>query len=300
MYGLRNTHPALFFLSPWEFTQWIKPVRLLRPGLQPPNSGKLSDSWSTWTPSGREKWKRYQKGEAVQFDPFKDYVLNDAAIAACKYVFPFLPGKIMFQGKEPAQYEEFRHTWILLRRQPPVVPCPEQCPLPSKRMSKNERSKIFQIYLRPWTEGTGVATRTVPHLKDLGKFTDDAAMCAEPGAAEIPATEKNSMRKTWKAYLTHVLPHAKRQLTNFMLACNAEGRATPTRMRMPTAEEQRCHVRCRTRTYVPSCLSRNEQTQRWVHAPQIPWTPRDESLKLHRPMPRLHIRAQHRILSQRR
>ena len=57
-------------------------------------------------------------------------------------------------------------------------------------MSKNERSKIFQIYLRPWTEGTGVATRTVHHLKDLGKFIDDAAMCAEPGAAEIPATEK--------------------------------------------------------------------------------------------------------------
>ena len=32
------------------------------------------------------------------------------------------------------------------------------------------------------------------------------------------------MRKAWKAYTRHMLPHASRQISNFMLACLAEGR----------------------------------------------------------------------------
>ena len=119
-----------------------------------------------WTAVGKEKWDQHVPGAPVQFEPFIDYVLNESAIAACKYVFPFLPGRSMFTGHEPAHYEEFRHTWILVRRQRPVVPLPEQFPLPSKRMSKNLRATINLVYLHRWTESTRMATAAVPHLTD--------------------------------------------------------------------------------------------------------------------------------------
>jgi len=38
------------------------------------------------------------------------------------------------------------------------------------------------------------------------------------------ADEGDNMRKAWKQYLMAVLPHAKQQVGNFMLACIAEGR----------------------------------------------------------------------------
>eukprot|EP00973_Karenia_brevis_P059962 8344134-Karenia_brevis.AAC.1 len=28
LYGFRSSHPDVFFLSPWEFTQWFKPHQL--------------------------------------------------------------------------------------------------------------------------------------------------------------------------------------------------------------------------------------------------------------------------------
>eukprot|EP00973_Karenia_brevis_P010917 1480283-Karenia_brevis.AAC.1 len=33
------------------------------------------------------------------------------------------------------------------------------------------------------------------------------------------------MRPAWKTYLSSVFPHARRQITNFMLACIAEGKS---------------------------------------------------------------------------
>jgi hypothetical protein len=41
--------------------------------------------------------------------------------------------------------------WILRRRQRPMVPAPVGCPMPSRKQSKQNRSKIYSVYLRSWT-----------------------------------------------------------------------------------------------------------------------------------------------------
>ena len=137
-------------------------------------------------------------------------------------VFPFLLARDMFVGAPPTRYEQWRHTWLLIRRQRPMIPCPQQCPLPSKRMSKNTRAKLCSVYLRPWTLGTNVATDTVPHLKDLGRRAADSDCASTFDNAVAVDAESTNLRKAWKHYSAAILPHAQRHVSNFLLACIAE------------------------------------------------------------------------------
>jgi hypothetical protein len=205
----------MFYLSPWEFVQWFKPQRL-----RPPSAFY---DWSQWTVEGKAKIEE-NPGRKVRLEPFNDFVLNEDKLATVLYVFTFPKAKEIFVTKAPAKYERFRHTWLLIRRLRPVIPCAEQTPLPSKRMSKFTRAKIFSVYLRPWTLSTRYAGIDVPHLVDLHQpiaRTEDVRIDdAELQQADVA----HSLRRTWKGYVASVLPHAKRQVQNFMLACVAEGR----------------------------------------------------------------------------
>ena len=44
----------------------------------------------------------------------------------------------MFARKAPQGYKEFRHTWLIVRGERPVVPCPAQTPLPGKRVGEDQ------------------------------------------------------------------------------------------------------------------------------------------------------------------
>ena len=68
-----------------------------------------------------------------------------------------------------SEYMKLRSTWILLRRIHAFVPCPENTPMPNKKMTLEARSKIFSVYLRPWTLESDEATVHVPLLTDLNK-----------------------------------------------------------------------------------------------------------------------------------
>ena len=77
------------------------------------------------------------------------------------------------------------------------------------------------IYLRPWTLARKITTRAVPHLANLA----DVDVTPRQGSSQDTAAPAlPSMRRAWKAYTQHMLPHASRQISNFMLACLAEGR----------------------------------------------------------------------------
>ena len=213
-YGYRPRHENLFFLSPWEFTQWFKLERLRAPSVQ--------YTWSKWTKAGREKLKE-AAGQKIRLEPYKDYVLNDETIKANSQIHVYPPSAVLFEGVAPARYDKFRHSWLLIRRQRPVIPCPQQTPLPNKRMSKSNRAKIFSVYLRPWTLSRVFADSTVPHLADLdGLRVAQPPETTELGAAAV--TIDASMRRSWKQYVASALPHAARQIKSFMLACVAEGR----------------------------------------------------------------------------
>ena len=81
---------------------------------------------------------------------------------------------------------------------------------------------MFSVYLRPWTLAGKIASRAVPHLADLA----DAGAMPRRGVGEDgdAATPSKCIRGAWKAYTRNILPHAARQISNFMLACLAEGR----------------------------------------------------------------------------
>ena len=70
-------------------------------------------------------------------------------------------------SKGAAEYETFRHSWILVERSRPVVPCAENTPLPNRKQSKHQRAKIFSVYLRAWTLVPEENSADVPYITDL-------------------------------------------------------------------------------------------------------------------------------------
>ena len=90
-------------------------------------------------------------------------------------------------------------------------------------MSKSNRAKILSVYLRPLTLSKKIATPAVPFLADLDKGLG-VIQQHEP-SHEQPSKQNDSIRRAWKGYLTAALPHATRQMRNFMMACVAEGRS---------------------------------------------------------------------------
>ena len=68
LYGFRDVHPNLFFLSPWEFCQWYKPHRLRPPG--------KDYHWTKITLAGKIRVAQ-EKGAEIVWRPGTDFVLNE-------------------------------------------------------------------------------------------------------------------------------------------------------------------------------------------------------------------------------
>ena len=143
LYGFRSTDPRLYYMSPWEFTQWWEPMCTKRPS-------RFYD---------HTMWLRNADYERAE--PGVDYVIKPKMFEHEDiYVFPQRP-------KAGVPYERFRHTWFLKRRLKPFVPCPENTPLPNSKMESEQRSKIFSLYLRAWTLVEEESSVEVPFIKDL-------------------------------------------------------------------------------------------------------------------------------------
>ena len=207
LYGFRPNHPDTFFLSPWEFTQWFVPVRLQEPGA----TGEAS-KLSKLTNSGRAKRK-----SGTKLVPGEDYIFDEYFVNIEKGYYRYPPAKKAFHGRAPLSYDNFRRTWCLQRRLRPMVPCAENTPLPSRKVSKETRAKIVSVYLRPWTLAKPMATTAVPFLVDF------AVPVAPDDQLPEALCERTVVRPAWKKYLTAVLPHAEKGLRGFMLTTLAEG-----------------------------------------------------------------------------
>ena len=126
LYGFRPSCLDLFFLSPWEFCQWFKPHRLRAPAYY---TQMNHNPWTLMIIAGRAKLKAVAD-QQCKLKRSEDFVLNEKEVNTIPYLYPFPIGKEVFTGTPLKNYETFRHSWILIRRQRPVVPCPERCPLP--------------------------------------------------------------------------------------------------------------------------------------------------------------------------
>ena len=197
LYGFRDLTPNLFFLSPWEFCQWYKPHRLRAPSKNYP-------PWTKFTATGRARLKE-EGSQNISWRPGVDFVVNEELVAQTPYLFPYPCWQTFFEQRNDA-YTQFRHTWLLIRRQRPVVPSPERCPLPGKRMSKDTRSKILSVYLRPWTLVRKVATETVPYLPHLSRNRSASMQqtISDTSSAlpqESEQRQVSNIRRCWKEYL---------------------------------------------------------------------------------------------------
>ena len=130
-------------MSPWEFVQWWKLVRIKPPSLFYSYTEWLKDSDKERADAGVDYKIRPRKFE------HKDI-----------FVYPL-------RTNAGEKYERFRNTWFLRRRLKPHVPCPENTPMPNGKMTSEQRSKMFSIYLRAWTLVNDDASVEVPFIVDL-------------------------------------------------------------------------------------------------------------------------------------
>ena len=191
-------------MSPWEFTQWWEPMCTRRPS--------IVYKHTMWLPNAD-----YERAE-----PGLDYVIKPAKFKHDDiYVFPQRPAAGLL-------YERFRNTWFLIRRLKPLVPCPENTPLPNSKMDSEDRSKIFSLYLRAWTMFEEDSSVEVPFITDLtltaaqwtGKDTLTRPLpvytSGSDGNTEDASQPKEyTFRRAWKDYLARVPPASFRQTRNF-------------------------------------------------------------------------------------
>ena len=133
--------------------------------------------------------------------PGEDFVVNETLVTNASHLFMLPRSSAVFAGPERVTYEKLRSSWLIVKRETPVVPCPTNTVMPRRNMSKEQRAKLFSVYLRPWTLSEKRGSSDVPFAGDLGLPTCDSA---------------GTVRTLWKEYLQKVWPHAVRTVSNFM------------------------------------------------------------------------------------
>ena len=145
--GLRPPDGRLDALCPWVFYQLWYPHRLKKP-----TQNYTLTIWNDdWDPKSQE---RPVAG--------RDFFLNEKFMCGQPHWISF-PERDCF--KDNREYQSLRHSWILIERSYPMVPCAENTPLPNRKQSKQQRAKLFSVYLRPWTLLASEATSSKPYVE---------------------------------------------------------------------------------------------------------------------------------------
>ena len=151
-------------------------------------------------------------------EPGEDYVIRSRKFVHRDiYVYPARPDA-------GPLYNRFRNTWFLRRRLKPYVPCPESTPMPNSKMTSEQRSKIFSVYLRAWTLCEEDATVEVPFITHLTLTSSQRSRRRQIKPNSLDLQEETSFRAGWKDYIQRVPPSSFHQTRNFMMAIIAEGR----------------------------------------------------------------------------
>ena len=167
--GLRPPDGRLDALCPWVFYQLWYPHRLKKP-----TQNYTLTIWNDdWDPKSQE---RPVAG--------RDFFLNEKFMCGQPHWISF-PERDCF--KDNREYQSLRHSWILIERSYPMVPCAENTPLPNRKQSKQQRAKLFSVYLRPWTLLASEATWSKPYIADLDIVHSDTGTC-------------RNLREAWKQY----------------------------------------------------------------------------------------------------
>ena len=77
---------------------------------------------------------------------------------------------------DPVQFSNLNSS--SLHTSSPLVPSPENSPMPANAGSQELRCRLFSVYLRPWVLDADHSTSKVPHMKDLNKIPNEGAGAA--------------------------------------------------------------------------------------------------------------------------
>ena len=170
-YGWRPADARLDVMPPWVFCQWWYAHQL-----RSPSRGYALTVWSDdWDPQSQTRPVAGQ-----------DFFLNHKVLQGNPHWICF-PDRPCFKNNR--DYQTFRHSWILVERSYPMVPCAGNTPLPNRKQSKQQRAKILSVYLRPWTLIATEATATKPYIANLD-------------AVQVADVAHTDMRMAWKQYYT--------------------------------------------------------------------------------------------------
>ena len=89
---------------------------------------------------------------------------------------------------------ELRHQFYFSRRKRPMVPAPVNTPMPDKQGTKEKKSRLFCVYMRPWVLDRRFASPLVPHLCDLDVVPNTSS--AVPAAANFVGALHSSNEST--------------------------------------------------------------------------------------------------------
>ena len=120
-------------------------------------SSYSSNPKTQWTEAGlayREVMQENKKACAPK--PGEHYTVIDCADPLVYLSYP-----------QSWETELLRHSIVMVRRKRPHVPQPNGTPLPTTKLSAEERCRIFSVYLRPWVLSRQHASPHVPFLADI-------------------------------------------------------------------------------------------------------------------------------------
>ena len=209
VYGYRGQDPRVRLLSPFEFYMFWGAEPLL-----PPSDPPRANDHSIWLEAGKESYKKHPK---VKPTPGTHYQAKED------------DNHIAFPVHE--LLAKFRHRWVMVRHQRPMVPAFTRSKLPRPGLSATENARLCSVYLRPWTLCSDF-DEYVPHLLQLAQlppFRDpmpEEERRSNPygkrirGKAWATQPPRASWSEAWEWYIRGnvVTDHARGIITNFLTA----------------------------------------------------------------------------------
>ena len=129
--------------------------------------------------------------------------------------------------------------------------------MPNGKMTSEQRSKMFSIYLQAWTLVNDDASVEVPFIVDLTMTSEEWKQ--EPGfcSRQVEESEHYTFRSGWSDYLRRVPPASFRQTRNFMMVVIAEGQTFDRDDTLHDAKLRGCPITCPVKIHEIGNFERN-------------------------------------------
>ena len=178
-YGLRPQHPAIWHLSPYEFTTYWELKATHVPHTWSEWCTQTTVKWHvTLTEAGVAKLKAATTEAPTHLKPWVDYRLQ-----------PWTDKDVLFFD-EANIARPLRHAWYIQRRRCPVCPHFANSPVPRRLEEDASRTALLgTAYFRAWTLQRNLGDHMVPHISELKADTETWTASFRKWLSQLPCQE---------------------------------------------------------------------------------------------------------------